>query len=127
MEVVADVIRYEVVAAGISAYVQRGAAGPGRIRQRLRLRWTQIHPSTVDLRKGIPMGLGLGIFLMAVGAVLYFAVETTVSGVDIDVVGIILMVAGAVTLILGLIMNAQRSNTTVTQRRQDVRRPPYDE
>lgn len=82
---------------------------------------------TFALSKGIPMGLGLGILLMAVGAVLYFAVDATISGVDIDVVGIILMVAGAMTLILGLVMNAQRSNTTVTQRRQDVRRPPFDE
>ncbi|MGB3257417.1 MAG: DUF6458 family protein [Ornithinimicrobium sp.] len=73
------------------------------------------------------MGLGLGIFLMAVGAVLYFAVDATVSGVDIDTMGLILMVAGGLTLILGLIMNAQRSNTTVTQRRQDDRRGPYGE
>lgn len=64
---------------------------------------------------------------MVAGAVAYFAVDTTISGVDIDTLGIILMVAGAMTLILGLIMNAQRSNTTVTQRRQDDRRGPYGE
>lgn len=49
------------------------------------------------------MGIGIGIFLLAVGAVLAFAVETSVSGIDLDVVGVILMVVGAVGLVWGLL------------------------
>jgi hypothetical protein len=46
------------------------------------------------------MGIGVSIFLIAVGAILAFAVSTTVSGIDIAVVGYILMAVG----ILGLVM-----------------------
>lgn len=60
---------------------------------------------------------------------MYFAVTATVSGVDISTIGLIFMGAGALTLILGLVMNAQRTNTSheVTERRHERRRPPYDE
>ena len=40
------------------------------------------------------MGLGVGLFLAAVGAVLAFAVNTTVSGVNIHTVGWILLIVG---------------------------------
>ena len=60
------------------------------------------------------MGIGVSIFLIAVGAILPFAVETTVSGIDIDVVGIILMIVGAAGLLLSLfVMNNYRSRRTV--------------
>lgn len=49
------------------------------------------------------MGIGIGIFLIAVGAVLAFAVEASVSGVDLDAVGVILMIVGAIGLIWGLL------------------------
>src|SRR5438034_614737 len=42
------------------------------------------------------MGLGVGIFLAAVGAVLAFAVTDTVSGVDIHAVGWILLIVGVI-------------------------------
>ena len=45
------------------------------------------------------MGIGLGIFLLAVGAILAFAVHATVVGVDIHVVGGILMAAGFLSLV----------------------------
>ncbi len=61
------------------------------------------------------MGIGAGIFLIAVGAILAFAVDYSVSGVDIAIIGYILMGAGVLGLILALILNAQRSNTTHTQ------------
>ena len=76
------------------------------------------------------MGLGLGILLMVGGAILTFAVTATVQGVDLNTIGIILMAAGGLTLILGLIMGAQRTHTShkVTQQQvSDRRRPPYDE
>jgi hypothetical protein len=48
------------------------------------------------------MGIGVSIFLIAVGAILAFAVEYELAGVDIRVIGFILMVVG----LLGLIMTA---------------------
>jgi len=48
------------------------------------------------------MGIGVSIFLIALGAILAFAVSFDVSGLDINVVGYILMIAG----LIGLIMTA---------------------
>jgi hypothetical protein len=49
------------------------------------------------------MGLGVSLFLIAVGAILAFAVNATVSGVDIHTVGWILMIVGAVGILLSLL------------------------
>jgi hypothetical protein len=49
------------------------------------------------------MGLGVGIFLAAVGAVLAFAVNTSVSGVNIHTVGWILLIIGIVGIVLSMI------------------------
>lgn len=69
------------------------------------------------------MGIGVGIFLVALGAVLAFAVTDAISGVDLTVVGYILMAAGLAGIVIGLLMNQQRSNTSHThieeQRRID--------
>jgi hypothetical protein len=46
------------------------------------------------------MGIGVSIFLIALGAILAFAVEYEIGGVDIQVVGFILMVVGLVGLIM---------------------------
>ena len=54
------------------------------------------------------MGIGTSLFLIAVGAILYFAVTATVAGIDIQTVGLILMVVGVVGLALGLLMMARR-------------------
>jgi hypothetical protein len=48
------------------------------------------------------MGIGVSIFLIAVGAILTFAVNATSSGVNIDTVGIILMIVGAFGVLLSL-------------------------
>jgi Domain of unknown function (DUF6458) len=49
------------------------------------------------------MGLGVGILLAAVGAVLAFAVSATVSGVNIHAVGWILLIVGIVGILLSMI------------------------
>jgi hypothetical protein len=49
------------------------------------------------------MGISLSIFLIAAGAILAWAVNAEVSGIDIQVAGAILMVVGAVGLIVSLI------------------------
>jgi len=48
------------------------------------------------------MGIGASIFLIAVGAILAFAVNYDISGLDIAVIGYILMIVG----VIGLIMTA---------------------
>ena len=50
------------------------------------------------------MGIGVGIFLIAVGAILAFAVHTTnTSGVDIHTIGLILLAVGAFGVLLSMI------------------------
>ena len=46
------------------------------------------------------MGIGTSIFLIAVGAILRYAITGNTEGVDLDVVGLILMIAGAVGLVI---------------------------
>jgi uncharacterized iron-regulated membrane protein len=54
------------------------------------------------------MTIGVSIFLIAVGAILTFATDVSVSGLDLDVVGVILMVAGILGLMLTLVIWAPR-------------------
>ena len=49
------------------------------------------------------MGLGVSIFLIAVGAILTWAVNATVSGLELQTIGVILMVVGALGLVLSMI------------------------
>lgn len=48
------------------------------------------------------MGIGVSLFLLAVGAILTFAVSVTTEGVNLDTVGVILMIVGGVGLLLFL-------------------------
>ena len=48
------------------------------------------------------MGIGTSLFLIATGAILYFAVDADVSGIQITTVGIILMVIGVLGLLISL-------------------------
>jgi hypothetical protein len=56
-----------------------------------------------DLSKEIDMAIGTSILLIAVGAVLRFAVSVTTSGFSIHTIGVILMIVGAVGLLLSLL------------------------
>ena len=49
------------------------------------------------------MGIGVSVFLMAVGAVMTFALERDAEGINLDTVGIILMIVGAIGLLLSLL------------------------
>lgn len=69
------------------------------------------------------MTIGLGIGLMVIGAILSFAVKDSISGVDLTMIGYILMGGGALALILGLATNAQATNTRhkeVVEHRDDT-------
>ena len=49
------------------------------------------------------MGISLSIFLIAIGAILAWAVNAEVSGIDIQVAGIILVVVGVIGFIASLV------------------------
>jgi hypothetical protein len=48
------------------------------------------------------LGLGASLFLIAAGAILVWGVNATVAGLNVDAIGVILMVIGVVGLILSL-------------------------
>ena len=50
------------------------------------------------------MTSGISLFLIAVGAILYFAVNASVSGLEIDTVGLILMIVGAVGFLWSMLV-----------------------
>ncbi len=55
------------------------------------------------------MGIGAGIFLIAIGAILTFALnKQDIAGIDLPVVGVILMLAGLAGIILDLVIFAPR-------------------
>ncbi len=63
------------------------------------------------------MGIGVSIFLLALGAILAFAVNFDVSGLDINVIGIILMVCGAIGLVLTMLVFGRRDRGVVADDR----------
>jgi hypothetical protein len=74
------------------------------------------------------MGIGVSILLIAVGAILAFAVNVTTSGIDLDTVGVILMIVGLLGLLLSLVFwsswggfggregSGSGQNTTIVER-----------
>ena len=71
------------------------------------------------------MTVGTSLFLIAVGAILRFAVNDSIESVDLSVVGLILMIVGAVGLAIGLfMMNRARPSGVPPTRDRDV--PPRD-
>jgi uncharacterized protein DUF6458 len=72
------------------------------------------------------MTVGGSIFLIAVGAILRYAVTDSISGINLATVGLILMIAGIVGLVIGLFMyaNARRTAYVVRDRDRYVDREP---
>jgi hypothetical protein len=68
------------------------------------------------------MGIGTSLFLIAVGAILYFAVNATVSGLEIATIGLILMIVGVVGLVISLVFlnSARRDAGRTVVRERDV-------
>jgi len=67
------------------------------------------------------MGIGVSVFLLAVGAILAFAVEKSVSGLDIAVIGYILMVCGLIGLGLAIYAMDRTRRATVVRDETIVR------
>jgi hypothetical protein len=72
------------------------------------------------------MTVGGSIFLIAVGAILRYAVTDSISGINLATIGLILMIAGIVGLVIGLFMytNARREGYVVRDRERYVDREP---
>jgi Domain of unknown function (DUF6458) len=70
------------------------------------------------------MTIGTSLFLIAVGAILRFAVNDSIESVDLSVVGLILMIVGAIGLVLGLFLVSQTRRDTAVPRDRDI--PPHD-
>ena len=68
------------------------------------------------------MGIAVSLFLLAVGAILAFATDVSVSGLDLDTVGLILMLIGAVGFVLTLIVWGSRRRVVRTVPDQVVER-----
>ncbi|MFF2369658.1 DUF6458 family protein [Agromyces sp. NPDC058110] len=60
------------------------------------------------------MSIGLGIVLIVIGAILAFALNIGLDWIDLQLVGYILMAAGAVVVVLGLVLLARRRRTIST-------------
>jgi tellurite resistance protein TehA-like permease len=72
------------------------------------------------------MGIGTSLFLIAVGAILRYAVSDSVSGIDVPTVGLILLIVGVIGLLISLFMLLvyNRRETVVTRDRYDDPPPP---
>ena len=70
------------------------------------------------------MGIGTSLFLIAVGAICYWALDFDLAGVDIDAIGVILMVIGAIGLVLSVLFwssfSPRRRRETVVERDREV-------
>ena len=77
------------------------------------------------------MGIGVGIFLVAIGAILTFAVHWHIAGLDLHVVGWVLMLAGLAGVILFFAFWHRRGTGRVVSQRQTYQEPvaqrPYEQ
>lgn len=72
------------------------------------------------------MGIGGSIFLLALGAILAFAVNADISGIDINVIGWILMACGLVGLVITLwYWNSRRRTVVARSTASPDARPGY--
>ena len=71
------------------------------------------------------MELGTSLFLIAVGAILTFAINADISGIEISTVGIILMIIGVLGLLISLLYLAPRRRAVVEDRPVATRREYY--
>lgn len=79
----------------------------------------------------VNMNIGFSLFLVAVGAILAWAVTAEVAGIDITIVGVILLIVGLVGLALSLLFWSSfapfaRRGPDVIETRSIETRPPDD-
>jgi hypothetical protein len=72
------------------------------------------------------MGAGVGLVLIALGAILRFATTTSVTGFNIHTVGVILMVVGLIALVLSFFYWSSWGGYGISRQRTIVRSGTYD-
>ena len=70
------------------------------------------------------MGYGLGVFLLAVGLILVYAVQDSISAVDLTTVGWILVLAGVLVIVLTAVTHEPRAHRAVGRDHDPPRRQP---
>ena len=70
------------------------------------------------------MGIGVGILLIVIGAILLFALKVDIPFVTDNTLGVILIVAGVLALVIALVMQAQRGRTKHVQENRYDGPPP---
>jgi uncharacterized membrane protein YidH (DUF202 family) len=76
------------------------------------------------------MSVGVGIFLLVLGAVLAFAVETDVPGINVNALGVIVMLIGLVAALYSLVFWSSLTpwgRRRVEARRRLVEEHPFDD
>jgi hypothetical protein len=72
------------------------------------------------------MALGTALFLIAVGAILRYAVSDSLEGIDLPTIGLILMIVGVVGMVISFFMMTMwNRDRDVVERRTVDRRDPY--
>jgi hypothetical protein len=76
------------------------------------------------------MGIGLGIFMMVLGAILAFAVKASTPGINVNTLGVILLLIGLVELLYSLLFWSSLSpwgrRRTVARRRTVIEERPVE-
>jgi hypothetical protein len=68
------------------------------------------------------VGIGASIFLIALGAILTFALDLSIGGLNVDIVGWILMAAGVLGLIMTTLIWGRRREVVTTTAPTEYRR-----
>ena len=72
------------------------------------------------------MGISVSILLIAVGAILTWGVTADAEGLDVNAIGVILMIVGVLGLLLSMLwLSSARRRDTVVERDRVIERDPY--
>jgi hypothetical protein len=71
------------------------------------------------------MGIGTSLFLIALGAILAFAVNAELAGLELETIGVILMIVGALGLVISLLFLLNNRSDTVVRRDRPLDRDRY--
>ncbi len=73
------------------------------------------------------MGIGISIFLIALGAILTFGVNASIQGLDLSSIGVILMIVGAIGILVDLMIFGNRTRTGTYVRETQAAPAPVDD
>jgi hypothetical protein len=81
---------------------------------------------TINFQQEEPMGVGVSIFFLTLGAILRFAIEPDVLGDDvhIDVIGLIFMIVGVAGIVLSLVLAPRRGQMSDDRLAHRENNPP---